>query len=318
MSTYEDSGAIDATKRPWSWARALNRLSADKSDWKNEIDSLSEQYLSFVHEFIGAAHAADVSSSDALHNTCINTSDHQENKELHPLASDSKQPALAQLQEDVTQDVERLQPSHPEFVGTCESNRLKAGVRRMVMLHFVLSSSELSYEQGVHELAGVLLFTWAYEAQLEKLVDAEAMSFFCLIDLRAELSHLLSQHELQCFASGVLQLLRSCDFVLFQHMYSLFPPPKQHSLFLIRWLSVLFTHEFDLSSVLLLWDCFMPQMHVSRESALQALCASMLLVARADLLACSTNALALQSVLNRFPYSAASVASECQNMLHTL
>ena len=317
----QGNGSASAERRPWSWALALSRISeSNPARWQAEITSLQAQYESFVHEFLGSEHARDLrslsrktSSRPAAPAPEARAVQHND----HPLAADSKREQLAQLEESVAQDVERLQPSHPLFDGPLHSNSLKAGALRAVMLHFVLSGCACSYVQGVHELAGVLLFSWAHEACIEP-ADAEAMAFFCLIDIRAELSHLGGGQELQEFAEGVMTILRRADMVLWKHMRSLFP--QCESLVLVRWVSVLFCHEFDLEGVMQLWDCFLSQSITTAERALQAACAAMLLVARSELLSCESDAEALHSVLNRYPEGkgASDVASEARSLMHAL
>ena len=157
--------------------------------------------------------------------------------------------------EAIERDVRRTLPTL-HFFSQEGGGRVHARALRDALFVYSKLNKATRYVQGMNEVLAPLYYVFASDSGTST-EEAEADSFFCLSALLAEsvdcfckqLDHsMLDSHSTIGRFHALLAVL---DPVLFRNMHEKTLDPRFYSL---RWLSLLFSQEFELPDVLRLWD----------------------------------------------------------------
>lgn len=116
----------------------------------------------------------------------------------------------------------------------------------------------LGYVQGMNELAGYIMYVFCHGNVTELDTRVEASAFFCTQTLIVFLGDDYCRALDSDHTTGVISTLRYCDNVLqffdpslFDHLTKLGICSAHYAL---RWITLLFTHEFGVDDALRVWD----------------------------------------------------------------
>eukprot|EP00240_Pyramimonas_obovata_P006026 CAMPEP_0118950824 /NCGR_PEP_ID=MMETSP1169-20130426/52069_1 /TAXON_ID=36882 /ORGANISM="Pyramimonas obovata, Strain CCMP722" /LENGTH=322 /DNA_ID=CAMNT_0006897745 /DNA_START=51 /DNA_END=1015 /DNA_ORIENTATION=- len=180
---------------------------------------------------------------------------------------------VQELHKTIMLDVDRL------FVAEMEIEKIQGALCRVLAV-WALENPEISYKQGMHELLGMLFLVlhrdskcssseggeWEAQTGEEMEVDPSASLSDCrylehdayeLFDAlmrgpgKGMITHYSTEKGGASAPDRVLTLLEIVDPQLHQHLQDL---DVSASVFLLRWLRLLFGREFHFEDVIMLWD----------------------------------------------------------------
>ncbi|KAL7750196.1 TBC1 domain, member 5 [Sorochytrium milnesiophthora] len=178
---------------------------------------------------------------------------------------------VKETENTITQDVHRAFPEMPFFRDAGVQDALAR-----ILLVYALEHPALSYRQGMHEVAGAILYFVHEElggGQLQHPLDERTKEdahalFRGVMKFLAEWYQFApaDDNKASSEAMPVIQRchqffevhLRVCDEELFQHLRQLEIEPN---IFGIRWLRLLFLREFPLHDIPQLWDVIFQDRH---------------------------------------------------------
>lgn len=157
-----------------------------------------------------------------------------------------------ELLESVEKDVIRTYPEHSFF-----DDKAKLALKAILFIYAKLNPG-VSYVQGMNELVGTLYFVFATNTSFGSWSEnAEADTFFCFTALMSEFQDLFI-HRLDDTSRGLqgtieryCQLMAAEDPFLDQELQK---NGLEATFYTVRWLTTLFSREFDLSDTIRLWD----------------------------------------------------------------
>ena len=129
-------------------------------------------------------------------------------------------------------------------------------IERILFIYAKLNKAT-GYVQGMNELAGPIYHVFATSRSEESRQFAEADSFFCFVNLMAENRDLYTK-SMDNSKDGILGKFNYLNRVLKTVDYKLYLSLKKQQVhpqfYAFRWLSLLFTQEFNLADIERLWD----------------------------------------------------------------
>ena len=156
----------------------------------------------------------------------------------------------------ILRDVTRTQPALGFF--TTREKELNEHGRALVNVLLVYAKTNpIRYVQGMNEVLAPLYYVLATTGEPEDRASAEADAFCCFVQLMSEINSTfnkkLDNAMLDCFniVGRYQALLARLDRQLYLDITAKGLDPRFYAL---RWLSLLFSQEFELPQVLRLWD----------------------------------------------------------------
>lgn len=157
-----------------------------------------------------------------------------------------------ELLDSVEKDVLRTYPEHEFF-----DDGAKIALKAILFIYGKLNPG-VSYVQGMNELAGTLYFVFANNKLSRDWIDnAEADTFFCFTALMSEFQDLFiyrlddTSRGLQGTIERYCQLLAAEDPHLHEELCN---QGLEATFYTVRWVTTLFSREFDLLDTIRLWD----------------------------------------------------------------
>lgn len=252
------------------WKIFLLFESTDQSTWSRTLSDSRSAYSSLRSHFLKfIEHPEELSSS------------------LDPLDDDQSSPwnSLRQDEEiraEILQDVERCMPEEPFFRKPDTQQKLLD-----ILFIFTKLNQDVGYRQGMHELLAPFLMVLETDAvdkrsstrgdplmldMLElRFIEHDAFTLFSILMRSAKSSYGLEEPEKKPQSpsrTGAMSprqdspiverskqihevYLKQLDAELAQHLIDVEVLPQ---IFLIRWIRLLFSREFPLEELLILWD----------------------------------------------------------------
>lgn len=192
------------------------------------------------------------------------------------------------LYESIEKDVTR---THPALHFFAENSSHHEALQRILYLYAMLNPG-IKYVQGMNELVGTLYYVLGNQMSFEPWREhVEADTFFCFSLLMIDVRDLFIRNldEASCGIGGRIQ-----DFVSMLQRHDpevaavLDRQGIAPSFYSLRWITTLFTREFDLFDTIRLWDSLFAD--TDRHELLCCLCCTMvgnrdlLLVTQSDVL----------------------------------
>ncbi|XP_074592312.1 uncharacterized protein LOC141848091 isoform X2 [Curcuma longa] len=157
---------------------------------------------------------------------------------------------------------------------------------RNILLLFAKMNPAIGYVQGMNEVLALLYYVFRMNPDGEDASAVEADSFECFVRLLSgSVDHFCQQLDNSSVGihSTLLhfsQLLKANDEELWRHLDNSKMNPQFYA---FRWITLLLTQEFELSSIMRIWDCLLSHPSGVQDMLLRVCCA-MLLCIRGDLL----------------------------------
>lgn len=236
-------------QRALTWLQSLHVVSDDPQTFQVSIDNMAKQYGEIL---------VDLGVAEWHRIYCPKTKQLQE-KDL---------PSDAKLMQEVHTDVIRtgrqiyfLAPSGepPDADASDPTSAFSEHIRRIerALYVFGVTNASISYMQGFNELIMPLYYV-ATKGIAADLDTCEAVSFFALQRLitATGVGELYNMKERQ--ANVVLTKMCEFEHLLREHLPRLAEDLQSHGIspmhYAYRWFTLLFGQEYDIPSLLVLWD----------------------------------------------------------------
>ncbi|XP_021912118.1 TBC1 domain family member 13-like isoform X4 [Carica papaya] len=247
--------------------------------WKSELKKNTEEELSSSKQNVDG-------DSDGLLRR------HEISSEDHPLSLGKASVWNQYFQHmDIIEQIDRdLKRTHPEmefFSGDTSFSRKNREAMKNILLLFAKLNPAIRYVQGMHEVLAPIYYVFCTDIDEKNVANAEADSFSCFVKLLSDsVDHFCQQ--LDNSSGGILstlsrmsELLKANDEELWRHLELTSRVKAQYYAF--RWITLFLTQEFNLQSVLRIWDSLLSNPFGIQEMLLRVCCA-MLLCMRSKLL----------------------------------
>lgn len=151
---------------------------------------------------------------------------------------------------------------------------------RNVLLVFAKLNPAIRYVQGMNEVLAPIYYVFSIDPDEQNAASAEADSFSCFVRLLSDsVDHFCQQ--LDNSSGGILstlsrlaELLKSNDEELWRHLeYTNKIKPQFYA---FRWITLLLTQEFNLQSILRIWDTLLSNPFGIQDMLLRVCCAMLL------------------------------------------
>lgn len=136
----------------------------------------------------------------------------------------------------------------------------------------------------MNELLAPLFYVFRNDPNEDSLVNAEADTFFCFVELISGFRDNFCQQldnsivGIRSTISRLSQLLKQHDEELWRHLEVTTKVNPQFYAF--RWITLLLTQEFNFSDSLHIWDALLSDPEGPQETLLRVCCAMLILVRR--------------------------------------
>ena len=231
------------------WSMLLSVSPLQPSQWSKQKRRMEQDYRKFCEDFIAKPESSFINdAADHPLSTHLDSSwkKHFEDKEM---------------QEQINRDVERTQTDLVFFSGDYRGMKHREKMSRALFIYYKLNPG-IRYVQGMNEIFAVIYFVFAAEvgndAVKEVVGDPEVSAFFGFLDLMGEFRDNFCD-KLDRSIVGIAgtmgritSLIRRTDPVLSEHLEGKLQISPH--LYAIRWVTALFTQEFVLPDVIILWD----------------------------------------------------------------
>jgi hypothetical protein len=265
------------------WSLLLKIVPKDRFEWGTYTSERHQEYSKFCQDFI--INPESIDSNAAADHPLSTQSDSQwkmyfEDKEM---------------QEQIDRDVERTHPDLNFFSGEYNGVPHRIKMSRALFIFYKLNPG-IRYVQGMNEIYAVLYYVLGSARGRSSVDDGllqvmqkdpEVSAFFGFVNLMSEFrdNFCLQLDKSHMGIGGVLgkisHLVKSFDPILSKHLeVTLQISPH---LYAFRWVTTLFTQEFDLPDVISIWDRMISD-QASRSGFVIQFCASMVLLQREVLL----------------------------------
>jgi hypothetical protein len=160
-----------------------------------------------------------------------------------------------ELKREIQRDVQRTFPDIALF----QEQKVQQ-ILENVLFTWAKMNSNISYRQGMHELAAVVFLVIHQDAQQaehaelceEKEVEMDTLIlFFGLMNQVKRWYEVGKDMPVLESCTRIFQKLMEKDYELYRHLHLMQVEPQ---LFGLRWLRLLFSREFPMEEVLVLWD----------------------------------------------------------------
>ena len=244
--------------RAMVWKVCLEYLPKERARWEATERARREEYGRFLEEFCASTTTTTTSGAwiDARRGD--------------------------ELAEQIDRDVARVHPDMHFFNDEGEDGeggRRKDEMRNALYV-FAKLNPGVGYVQGMHEMYGCIYYVLANSADAHAAPNAAAAdAFYCFTEIFGEFRDVFVM-ELDATDQGVRALLDELSDMLAVH------GPEVHghledlnlttSMYAFRWITLLFTQDFEFADVLRLWDVMLASPR-SRKECLLRLCVACVL-----------------------------------------
>lgn len=207
------------------WKLFLNFYPPQRSQWDKIDILLHKDYLTFLSDFFPAE------KQTVTENT----------KEMDTL-----------LLYEIDKDVNRLFPKESFFVN--EKN--KEAIRHILYVQTKFNKT-CPYVQGMNDIAGILFYAFSQSLPKER---AESTAYYCFAYLMTRISDWFSpKHDntprgIHAQLDRIDKIMEMKEPEIYEHLQKV---NINNTLYLFRWVTLLFAQEFPIDKVLLIWDCIL-------------------------------------------------------------
>ncbi|GMQ07039.1 hypothetical protein CsSME_00051400 [Camellia sinensis var. sinensis] len=209
---------------------------------------------------------------------------------------------FTEIAEQIDRDLQRTHPDMKFFSGESSLSRKNREAMRNILLLFAKLNPEIRYVQGMNEVLAPIFYVFSTDTDEQNAANAEADSFSCFVRLLSDsVDHFCQQLDnssvgIHSTLSRLSELLKANDEELWRHLeYTTKVDPQFYG---FRWITLLLTQEFDLHSVMRIWDTLLSNPFGVQEMLLRVCCA-MLLCIKSSLL--SGDFIANLKLLQHYP-----------------
>jgi len=240
------------------WKLCLGYLPRERARWEEAARAKRAEYATFRDEFCARARS---------------TSD--DSKWIDGYEDD-------ELAEQIDRDIARVHPDMHFFNDEGEDGeaRRRKDHMRDALYVFAKLNPGVGYVQGMHEMFGCMYYVFAKSADEESATEnAAADAFYCFTEVFSEFRDVFVM-ALDATDQGVRAMLDTLSVMLAEH------GPEVHahlqsmnlstSMFAFRWITLMFTQDFEMADVLRLWDVMLASPR-SRKECLLRLCVACVL-----------------------------------------
>lgn len=180
--------------------------------------------------------------------------------------------------------MKRTHPDIPFFSGDSASSKANQESLKNILIIFAKLNPGIRYVQGMNELLAPLFYVFRNDPNEDSLVNAEADTFFCFVELISGFRDNFCQQldnsivGIRSTISRLSQLLKQHDEELWRHLEVTTKVNPQFYAF--RWITLLLTQEFNFSDSLHIWDALLSDPEGPQETLLRVCCAMLILVRR--------------------------------------
>ncbi|CAL5443318.1 unnamed protein product [Camellia sinensis] len=310
-SGLPDGGGLRAT----AWKLLLGYLPASRDLWEKELaenrlkyTKLKEELLLSPTEFSrrngevlnSNQQCADGDVDGPLERQDISNDDHPLNLGKASVWHQFFQ--FTEIAEQIDRDLQRTHPDMKFFSGESSLSRKNREAMRNILLLFAKLNPEIRYVQGMNEVLAPIFYVFSTDTDEQNAANAEADSFSCFVRLLSDsVDHFCQQLDnssvgIHSTLSRLSELLKANDEELWRHLeYTTKVDPQFYG---FRWITLLLTQEFDLHSVMRIWDTLLSNPFGVQEMLLRVCCA-MLLCIKSSLL--SGDFIANLKLLQHYP-----------------
>ncbi|KAF5934958.1 hypothetical protein HYC85_026087 [Camellia sinensis] len=165
---------------------------------------------------------------------------------------------FTEIAEQIDRDLQRTHPDMKFFSGESSLSRKNREAMRNILLLFAKLNPEIRYVQGMNEVLAPIFYVFSTDTDEQNAANAEADSFSCFVRLLSDsVDHFCQQLDnssvgIHSTLSRLSELLKANDEELWRHLeYTTKVDPQFYG---FRWITLLLTQEFDLHSVMRIWD----------------------------------------------------------------
>ena len=247
----------DGRARALVWKLCLGYLPRERARWEEAAKGKRAEYATFRDEF------------------CASASTSADSKWIESYEDD-------ELAEQIDRDIARVHPDMHFFNDEGEDGeaRRRKDHMRDALYVFAKLNPGVGYVQGMHEMFGCMYYVFATSAEEESATeDAAADAFYCFTEVFSEFRDVFVM-ALDATDQGVRAMLDTLSDMLAEH------GPEVHahlqsmnlstSMFAFRWITLMFTQDFEMADVLRLWDVVLASPR-SRKECLLRLCVACVL-----------------------------------------
>ncbi|XP_021912116.1 TBC1 domain family member 13-like isoform X2 [Carica papaya] len=264
---FPDGGGMRAT----AWKLLLGYLPPSRDLWEKELTKNRQNYAKLKEELLLSPSELKKNTEEELSSSKQNVdgdSDgllrrHEISSEDHPLSLGKASVWNQYFQHmDIIEQIDRdLKRTHPEmefFSGDTSFSRKNREAMKNILLLFAKLNPAIRYVQGMHEVLAPIYYVFCTDIDEKNVANAEADSFSCFVKLLSDsVDHFCQQ--LDNSSGGILstlsrmsELLKANDEELWRHLELTSRVKAQYYAF--RWITLFLTQEFNLQSVLRIWD----------------------------------------------------------------
>ena len=271
--------------RPICWKLMLSYLPPQKSKWKENLELKRIQYDNYVEmSFLSkkkdgfsmqSSFPTDLAKGpDLLHFKSCNSADHplsrEKNSNWNNFFNDQK------LWDEVEKDTKRTKKYSSFFAdinmnneffrypnlstqmreSTIDFENHYVAITRMLYV-FAKKNPDLKYVQGMNEIMATLYYCFYNDENAYFKKNCEADAYFCFEIIMREIKEnflvgtdkklLEMDHRTKKFS----EIFKKTDLKLWEHLKKYNVSPE---FYFSKWLILLFTQEFDLDEILVIWD----------------------------------------------------------------
>jgi hypothetical protein len=131
-------------------------------------------------------------------------------------------------------------------------------ILRRILFFFAKRNNDLGYVQGLNEIAAIIYYIFSLDENVYIKPFVESDTFFCFEILMQEIKPVFMMHNINYSQLFITMQIRQINDILNQSEPDLLNYFKKVNLvmdvFLMRWLMVLFAHEFTFEGSISFWD----------------------------------------------------------------
>ncbi|XP_022732448.1 TBC1 domain family member 13-like [Durio zibethinus] len=287
-----DGGGLRATV----WKLLLGYLPPSRNLWEKELTENRQKYAKLKEELLLTPSALARIKEEALHSNEHNNADsdtdgpltrHEVSHEDHPLSLGKASVwhqyfEHTEIAEQIDRDLQRTHPEMKFFSGESSFSRKHRESMRNILLLFSKLNPAIRYVQGMNEVLAPIYYVFSTDTDEQNASNAEADSFSCFVRLLSDsVDHFCQQLDnssvgILSTLSRLAELLKANDEELWRHLENTSKVRPQYYAF--RWITLLLTQEFNLQSILRIWDSLLSNPFGVQDMLLRVCCAMLLCV----------------------------------------
>ncbi|XVE54427.1 hypothetical protein DITRI_Ditri03aG0080500 [Diplodiscus trichospermus] len=287
-----DGGGLRATV----WKLLLGYLPPSRDLWEKELIENRQKYAKLKEELLLTPSELARVKGEALHSNEHNNADsdpdgpltrHEISHEDHPLSLGKTSVwhqyfEHTEIAEQIDRDLQRTHPEMKFFSGESSLSRKHKESMRNILLLFSKLNPAIRYVQGMNEVLAPIYYVFSTDTDEQNASNAEADSFSCFVRLLSDsVDHFCQQLDnssvgILSTLSRLAELLKANDEELWRHLE--FTSKVKPQYYAFRWITLLLTQEFNLQSILRIWDSLLSNPFGVQDMLLRVCCAMLLCV----------------------------------------